>query len=106
MPRQDRTEPQAVRRASRRLAEDVRKWRTLRRLTQAQVADRAGISRGVVTRLEAGEDVDLENFLGVLRALGVLELMLKVLDPYEHDVGRVRVEEHLPQRVRPKSLSC
>lgn len=104
MPTKDRHQPPAVRRASRELASDVQRWRKLRGLTQDQVADRAGVSRGLITRLEAGEDVRLEAFIRVLRALGILEVMVAALDPYQSDVGRLRSEEHLPQRVRPKKV--
>ena len=83
--------PQPVRRALRELADDVSAWRKLRGLTQAQVADRAGVGANSVRRLEDGEGgVSLENVLRVLRALGVMDTLLTALDPYESDVGRLR----------------
>jgi transcriptional regulator with XRE-family HTH domain len=94
--------PPAIRRANRQLGEDVKTWRKLRSLTQTQLADRAGISRGVLSRLENGaEGVSLESFLRVVRALGVLESLTRALDPYESDVGRLRSGEELPKRIRP-----
>lgn len=97
--------PAAIRRASRQLAGDLRTWRKLRGLTQAQLADRAGISRSALSRLEqGGEGVSLESFMRVLRALGILDSVTKALDPYESDVGRMRAGEELPQRVRPSDL--
>jgi len=81
-------------------------WRKLRGLTQAQVADRADVSVNTVRRLEdADGGVTLENGLRIFRALGVLESVPRALDPYETDVGRLRSEEKLPQRVRPKNLT-
>jgi transcriptional regulator with XRE-family HTH domain len=75
-------------------------------VTQAQLADRAGVSRDTVIRLEAADGgVSLENVLRVLRALGVLDQLPKALDPYETDIGRLRSDEHLPQRVRPRRLT-
>jgi transcriptional regulator with XRE-family HTH domain len=98
--------PSAIRRANRQLAEDLRTWRKLRGLTQAQLADRAGISRAALGRLEhGGEGVSLETFLRVLRALGVLDSALKAVDPYESDIGRLRSAEELPRRVRPSKLT-
>jgi transcriptional regulator with XRE-family HTH domain len=98
--------PPAIRRANRQLGEDVKTWRKLRSLTQTQLADRAGISRGVLSRLEnGGEGVSLESFLRVLRALGVLEILTRALDPYESDVGRLRSGEELPKRIRPSGLT-
>jgi transcriptional regulator with XRE-family HTH domain len=101
-----KTMPPAIRRANRQLAEDVKTWRKLRSLTQTQLADRAGISRGVLSRLEnGGEGVSLESFLRVVRALGVLESLTRALDPYESDVGRLRSGEELPKRIRPSELT-
>lgn len=96
--------PIAVASGQRRMGEDLATWRKLRRLTVAQVADRAGISRYTVMRLENGEGATMENLLRVARALGVLELLAAALDPYRTDVGRLRSEEALPERVRPRRL--
>jgi hypothetical protein len=43
--------------------------------------------------------------LRMLRALGILENLLKALDPYESDIGRLRSSEKLPRRVRPVNLA-
>jgi transcriptional regulator with XRE-family HTH domain len=98
--------PLPVRRALRNLAEDISTWRRLRGLTQAQLAERAGTSRGVVRRLEAADGgISAENLLRVLRALGIAELMTDALDPIRSDIGRLRADENLPTRVRPKRLN-
>src|SRR4249920_3619734 len=98
--------PLAIRRANRLIAEDVSRWRKLRGLTQAQLADRSGVSRDTVSRLEGGDGgVSLENLLRVLRALGILDSLPRALDPYRSDVGRLRSDERLPQRVRPRNLA-
>jgi transcriptional regulator with XRE-family HTH domain len=86
---------------ARRIGEQLATWRKLRLLTVAQVADRAGISRYTVMRLESGKGASLENLLRVARALGVLDLLAAALDPYATDLGRLRAQESLPQRVRP-----
>ena len=93
--------PIAVANGQRRIGEDLATWRRLRRLTAAQVADRAGISRYTVMRLENGEGATMENLLRVARALGVIDLLVEAIDPYQTDVGRLRSQEALPQRVRP-----
>lgn len=92
--------PTAVTRSMRRLGEDLATWRKLRRLTVAELADRAGIGLSTVARLEAGEGATLENALRLARALGVLESLTSSVDPYATDVGRLRAEQALPQRVR------
>lgn len=101
-----RTIPPAVRRGLRHLAEDVTVWRKLQGLTQVQLADRAGIGVNTVRRLEEVDSgVTLENTLRVLRALGLLDAILAALDPHESDIGRLRSDEQLPQRVRPRNLT-
>lgn len=101
-----RSVPPAVRRSLKQTAEAVRAWRKLRGLTQAQLADRAGVSRRTIVRLERGDGgMTVENFLRLLRALGLLDALPRALDPYESDIGRLRADQQLPQRVRPRSLS-
>jgi transcriptional regulator with XRE-family HTH domain len=81
-------------------------WRKLRGLTQAQIADRAGVSINTLRRLENGDGgITLENSLRIFRALGVLDSVPRALDPYETDVGRLRANEKLPQRVRTKDFT-
>jgi len=49
--------------------------------------------------------VSIENLLRVLRALGILDTLPRALDPYETDLGRLRADEQLPRRVRPRRLT-
>jgi transcriptional regulator with XRE-family HTH domain len=93
--------PVPVAAGQRRIGEEIAAWRRLRRLTAAQVADRAGLSRHTVMRLENGAGASLESVLRIARALGVLDSLVDALDPYATDVGRLRSEEALPERVRP-----
>lgn len=98
--------PSVVARALTTTGDHFSSWRKLRGLTETQVADRAGVSRGTVRRLEGGSGgVSLESVLRVARALGVLDELTRALDPYETDVGRLRAEETLPRRVRPRRLT-
>jgi transcriptional regulator with XRE-family HTH domain len=101
----NRLTPPTVRRALREIGEDVAAWRKLRGLTQKQLADRAGIARTTLHRLEHGDSIGTEQLLRILRALGVLDGLSRALDPYESAIGRLRSEERLPQRVRPRSMS-
>lgn len=83
------------------IGEQLVAWRKLHGLTAVQVAERAGISRGTLRRVEVGDaGVSMQAFLSVARALGVLDAVVTALDPYETDLGRARVDEILPKRVR------
>lgn len=94
--------PQRTQRAAVDIGEHLRTWRKLQRLTIAQVAERAGVARATVGRLEHGDTaVGFEVVLNVARGLGVLDQLVRSVDPYETDLGRARADESLPQRVRP-----
>ncbi len=76
-------------------------WRKLLNLTADQVADRAGIARGTLARIEHGDGgASLAAFLSVARALGQLDRIVDATDPYETDLGRARADQMLPKRVR------
>ena len=83
------------------IGEQLSAWRKLQGLTAAQVAERAGIARNTLRRIEVGDaGVNLQAFLSVARALGVLDAIVAATDPYETDLGRARADEILPKRVR------
>lgn len=107
MARPSRQRPSlAVQRTLRTIGDHVATWRRLRGLTQTQVADRAGIGVATVRKLETGDGaIGLENTLRVLRALGIADSIADALDPYADDVGRLRSEQQLPTRVRPRDLT-
>jgi transcriptional regulator with XRE-family HTH domain len=97
----DHVTPLAVARALRVLGEHVSNWRKLQRLTAAQVAERAGVSRDTLRAIEQGKGTaSTENLLRVLRVLGELDSVIMAADPYQTDVGRLRADENLPKRVR------
>lgn len=83
------------------VGDQLRTFRRLQKLTQQQVAERAGLNRGTVARLEAGDSsVTLSSFLSVCRALGVLDMLVGALDPYKTAIGRAQATRELPKRVR------
>ncbi len=92
--------PTQVSRGLRTLGEHLRAWRLLNDLTQALVAERAGVSRPTVAAIEAGQSVSTENLVRVLRVLGVLDQVVQATDPLTTDVGRLRADQRLPQRAR------
>jgi transcriptional regulator with XRE-family HTH domain len=88
-------------RAARQVGENIATWRKLQNLTGEQLAERAGVSRPTISKLEHGDlGVGLGVFLEVLRALGQLDPLVQATDPYETDLGRIRSGENVRQRVR------
>jgi transcriptional regulator with XRE-family HTH domain len=97
----ERMTPLAVNRAMRVLGEHVSNWRKLNRLTAAQVAERANVSRDTLRAIEQGKGTaSTENLLRVLRVVGIMDTVVAAADPYRTDVGRLRMDEVLPKRVR------
>jgi transcriptional regulator with XRE-family HTH domain len=90
-----------VREAAGDIGQQLATWRKLLGLTAEQVADRAGIARGTLGRLERGDlGVSLGAVLSVASGLGVLDGIVLATDPYETDLGRARADQSLPKRVR------
>jgi transcriptional regulator with XRE-family HTH domain len=89
-----------ARRAAHTLGQYIRTFRRLQGLTAEQVADRAGITRTTLRRLEQGEtSVGLDVFLEVCRVLGILDFVLDGMNPYETALGPCLAEQHRPSVV-------
>ena len=93
--------PIPVRRALVEFGHYVRAWRSLRGLTQDVTADRAGCTRPTLSKIERGDGgVRWETVVSVARALGILTELVGSIDPLRSDLGRLRVTENIPHRVR------
>lgn len=91
----------AVRRVLRTLGEDMRTARRRRRITQADLATRMGVSVGTVKRLEAGDSgLAIGSLAMAMLAFGKLDRLLEVLPEHSDDIGFMLDRENLPQRVR------
>jgi len=81
--------------------ESLKTWRILYELKATQVAERAGISLGTLHKIEKGDPtISTAAFLEVVRSLGLLDTLTESLDPLNSDLGRARVNENLPRRIR------
>lgn len=93
--------PAVILTAARDIGADFPGWRRILGLTAAQVADRAGITRATLRKLEHGDlSVGFHVVLRVARALGVLDALTKALDPLDTDLGRARAGQLERKRVR------
>lgn len=90
-----------VKRALRKLGEDIRCARLRRRITMELVAERAGISRTTLTKAEKGDPaVSLGIYASIIFVLGLIAHLEALLDADHDKLGRSLEEERLPQRVR------
>lgn len=90
------------------LGERLARARLARNLTQADLAHEAGVSKRTLSRLEAGESVQLTNLVRVLRALDLLpNLEALVPEPAPSPLELLRSQRSVRQRAagrreRPK----
>ncbi len=99
--RSGRSLPIPVRRAVRKLGQDMSDARRRRRIPMAILAERAGMSRTTLAKIEKGDaGVSMANYATVLFALGLIERLSDVADIRHDDIGRVLDEEALPKRIR------
>ncbi|OUO32639.1 helix-turn-helix transcriptional regulator [Olsenella sp. An293] len=90
--------------AAQQIGENLATWRKMLGLTAEQVAVKAAVSRSTLSRIEnADPTVSFATFLNVCRTLGILDLVTEATDPYETEIGRIRADRALPQRVRRRS---
>lgn len=83
------------------LGSNIRGWRMVLGLTAQQVAERAGITRSTVHKIEKGDPgVRFGSVAQVLRALGILDQFVQSTDPLESDLGRLRAGNLNKKRVR------
>ncbi|MDD7385238.1 MAG: helix-turn-helix transcriptional regulator [Actinomycetaceae bacterium] len=66
-------------------------WRMVLGVTAEQVSERAGISRDTLRKIENGNaTVSARAVAQVLRALGILDVLVQAADPLNSDVGKLR----------------
>lgn len=91
----------AVRRALRKLGQDIHDARKRRGLPAEVVAERAFTTRPTLRRIEAGDHtVGMGIYAAVLQALGLLDGLAQVADPSTDSVGLALSAEALPERAR------
>jgi len=85
------------------LGQRLARTRLERNLSQQQLAHEAGISKATVERLEAGEPIKSTSLLRVLRSLGMLEALDRLIpEPQPSPVERLRLQGRQRHRARGK----
>ncbi|HDR14351.1 MAG TPA: helix-turn-helix domain-containing protein [Desulfobacteraceae bacterium] len=96
----------SVRRGLRKLGDDLKKARIRRRLTMALVAERAGISRETLSKIQKGDPtVAVGSYAMVIMALGMGTEWLDVADIRNDTWGQIIADEDLPKRVRARKTA-
>jgi putative transcriptional regulator len=85
----------------REIGERLARTRLERNVTQGALATEAGVSKATIERLEAGEPVKSTNLIRVLRALGLLEGLDRLVpEPLPSPVERLRLQGRRRRRAR------
>lgn len=93
--------PIPVRRALRKFGQDISDGRRRRRIPLELMAERAGLSRATLGKIEKGDpSVSLGRYASVLFVLGLTEQLSGLADANIDTVGRMLEEENLPKRIR------
>ena len=76
--------------------------RLSRNITQAQLAEEAGVSPRTIGRLEKGHGVSVDTFIRIMMALGIQESLEALLpDPTVRPIERVGISAGERKRARP-----
>lgn len=83
-----------------KLGADISLARRARKIAVADFAERAGISRATLYRLENGDaGVSLNTLAMALQVLGRLDLLTNLIDASHDDVGLMVMRGQVPKRV-------
>lgn len=98
-----RIAPLAVNRTLHKLGSDLRDARRRRRIPMALMAERVGVSRTTLTKVERGNPaVSMGVYATVVFVLGLTDRLAELASPRHDDVGLALDGERLPERIRLK----
>jgi transcriptional regulator with XRE-family HTH domain len=93
--------PIPVGKALKKLGQNLRDARKRRRIPMQLAAERAGISRTTLDKIEKGDwGVSLQAYAKVLFVLGMVQRLAELADPKFDELGLGLEAENLPQRIR------
>jgi putative transcriptional regulator len=80
--------------------------RLSRNITQAQLAEKAGVSPRTIGRFEKGQGVSVDTFIRIMMALGIQQNLEALLpDPTVRPIERVGIGGGERKRARPAQYS-
>ncbi len=93
--------PVPVLKTLQKLGVDINSARRRRRISVALMAERAGISRATISKIEKGDStVSMGGYSAVLFVLGMANRLNDLADSSHDLLGRRLEDENLPQRIR------
>ncbi len=93
--------PLPVKRALKRLGQDLCNARKRRRIPMKLAAERASISRTTLSKIEKGDEgVSLGAYAKILFVLGMTQRLAELADPKLDELGMELESESLPRRIR------
>ena len=93
--------PIPVKRTLKKMGQDLRDARKRRRIPMQLAADRAGISRVTLSKIEKGEEgVSFGAYARIIFILGMIDRVADLMDPRFDNLGLTLEAEDLPQRIR------
>lgn len=97
--------PIPVERTLHKLGADLRDARRRRRIPTRIMAERAGISRTTLNKLEKGDPgVSMGTYATILFILGLMNRLAELADVRHDESGLALADELLPKRIRHSSL--
>ena len=95
--------PIPVKRALRKIGQDICDARRRRRISMALMAERASISRMTLSKVEKGDpSVSFGIYAVILFVLGMTDRFSDIADSRHDKVGLALEEENLPKRIHVK----
>jgi DNA-binding XRE family transcriptional regulator len=95
--------PLPVTKALQKVGQDISEARRRRRIATKLMAERAGISRATLAKIEKGDPTtSMGNYASVLFVLGMISRISDLVDASHDLIGRQIDEENLPKRIRPR----
>lgn len=93
--------PLPVKRALKKLGHDLRDARKRRRIPMQLAAERAGISRTTLSKIEKGDEgVSFGAYAKILFILGMNNRLAELADPKFDAIGLGLEAKNLPKRIR------
>ena len=93
--------PVPVKRALKKLGNDIKDARKRRGIPMRLAAERASISRVTLSKIEKGDEgVSLGSYAKILFVLGMIQRLAELVDPKFDELGLRLESKNLPKRIR------